>query len=187
MFGSRKANDDLRSQYRYLDLRRSDLSDNLRKRSQVAHIVRTVLNQQGVAASIPSVPGTPARHSFQISSRLKRPFFSSRPPKALANFLSQPEPPSPAGQKCPMCMSLSSSHSHNLLSNLSSSSCAPVPLTDTISSPGASGMKTVERIGSQSLLRLISRWHLSLGETPIWGRATRGALAATKFVTLSKI
>ncbi|KAH9999427.1 tRNA synthetases class II-domain-containing protein [Russula vinacea] len=40
------ANDDLRSQYRYLDLRRSDLSDNLRKRSQVAHIVRTVLNQQ---------------------------------------------------------------------------------------------------------------------------------------------
>ncbi|KAH9963187.1 tRNA synthetases class II-domain-containing protein [Russula dissimulans] len=40
------ANDDLRSQYRYLDLRRPELSDNLRKRSQVAHIVRTVLNQQ---------------------------------------------------------------------------------------------------------------------------------------------
>ncbi|KAF8505505.1 tRNA synthetases class II-domain-containing protein [Russula emetica] len=40
------ANDDLRSQYRYLDLRRPDLSDNLRRRSQVAHIVRTVLNQQ---------------------------------------------------------------------------------------------------------------------------------------------
>ncbi|KAI0254287.1 tRNA synthetases class II-domain-containing protein, partial [Lactifluus subvellereus] len=40
------ANDDLRSQYRYLDLRRPELSVNLRKRSQVAHIVRTVLNQQ---------------------------------------------------------------------------------------------------------------------------------------------
>ncbi|KAH9978060.1 tRNA synthetases class II-domain-containing protein [Lactifluus volemus] len=46
------ANDDLRSQYRYLDLRRPELSDNLRKRSQVAHIVHTVLSQQGVAPSI---------------------------------------------------------------------------------------------------------------------------------------
>lgn len=40
------ANDDLRSQYRHLDLRRPDLSNNLRRRSKVAHIVRTVLNQQ---------------------------------------------------------------------------------------------------------------------------------------------
>ncbi|KAI9510444.1 tRNA synthetases class II-domain-containing protein [Russula earlei] len=50
------ANDDLRSRYRYLDLRRPEMSDNIRKRSQVAHIVRTVLNQQGVAASIPPYP-----------------------------------------------------------------------------------------------------------------------------------
>jgi aspartyl-tRNA synthetase len=49
-----KANDDLRSQYRYLDLRRPELAENLRKRSQVASIVRAVLNQQGVAASAPS-------------------------------------------------------------------------------------------------------------------------------------
>ena len=49
-----QANEDLRSQYRYLDLRRPELSDNLRKRSKVAHIVRTVLNEQGVAASITS-------------------------------------------------------------------------------------------------------------------------------------
>ncbi|KAI0269253.1 tRNA synthetases class II-domain-containing protein [Gloeopeniophorella convolvens] len=40
------ANEDLRSQYRYLDLRRPQLSANLRKRSQVANIVRSVLSQQ---------------------------------------------------------------------------------------------------------------------------------------------
>ncbi|KAI0049589.1 hypothetical protein FA95DRAFT_1581649 [Auriscalpium vulgare] len=39
------ANEDLRTQYRYLDLRRSQLSANLRKRSKVAHIVRGVLNE----------------------------------------------------------------------------------------------------------------------------------------------
>jgi len=37
--------EDLRARYRYLDLRRSALSDNLRKRSQVAHIARTVLHE----------------------------------------------------------------------------------------------------------------------------------------------
>ncbi|TFY74593.1 hypothetical protein EWM64_g9418 [Hericium alpestre] len=37
------ANEELRAQYRYLDLRRSELSANLRKRSQVANVVRTVL------------------------------------------------------------------------------------------------------------------------------------------------
>ncbi|EIM88250.1 uncharacterized protein STEHIDRAFT_120456, partial [Stereum hirsutum FP-91666 SS1] len=40
------ANDDLRAQYRYLDLRRSELSGNLRKRSRVAHIVRSVLDDR---------------------------------------------------------------------------------------------------------------------------------------------
>ncbi|THH18550.1 hypothetical protein EW146_g2434 [Bondarzewia mesenterica] len=40
------ANEDLRMQYRYLDLRRSELSANLRKRSHVAHVVRTVLNER---------------------------------------------------------------------------------------------------------------------------------------------
>ncbi|KII95787.1 hypothetical protein PLICRDRAFT_34734 [Plicaturopsis crispa FD-325 SS-3] len=40
------ANDDLRARYRYLDLRRTVLSENLRKRSQVARVVRNVLDQR---------------------------------------------------------------------------------------------------------------------------------------------
>ncbi|KAF8803868.1 aspartyl-tRNA synthetase [Phlegmacium glaucopus] len=39
-------NDDLRARYRYLDLRRTALSDNIKKRSQVAHIVRSLLHDQ---------------------------------------------------------------------------------------------------------------------------------------------
>ncbi|CAA7260176.1 unnamed protein product [Cyclocybe aegerita] len=37
-------NEELRARYRYLDLRRSALSENIKKRSQVAHIVRNVLH-----------------------------------------------------------------------------------------------------------------------------------------------
>ncbi|KAH7916741.1 hypothetical protein BJ138DRAFT_1169052 [Hygrophoropsis aurantiaca] len=39
-------NEDLRARFRYLDLRRSALSDNLRKRSQVARVIRNVLHNQ---------------------------------------------------------------------------------------------------------------------------------------------
>ena len=44
-----QANEDLRLRYRYLDLRRPALSENIRKRSQVAHIVRTVLHDNGMS------------------------------------------------------------------------------------------------------------------------------------------
>ncbi|KAH9482616.1 Aspartate--tRNA ligase, mitochondrial [Psilocybe cubensis] len=37
-------NEELRARYRYLDLRRTVLSDNLKKRSQVTHIIRNVLH-----------------------------------------------------------------------------------------------------------------------------------------------
>ncbi|KAI0921502.1 hypothetical protein AcW1_004542 [Taiwanofungus camphoratus] len=40
------ANENLRLRYRYLDLRRSELSANLKKRSNVAHIVRTVFHEE---------------------------------------------------------------------------------------------------------------------------------------------
>ncbi|KDR83356.1 hypothetical protein GALMADRAFT_219189 [Galerina marginata CBS 339.88] len=39
-------NDELRARYRYLDLRRTALSDNIKKRSQVTHIIRNVLHDQ---------------------------------------------------------------------------------------------------------------------------------------------
>ncbi|KAF9534404.1 tRNA synthetases class II-domain-containing protein [Crepidotus variabilis] len=38
-------NEELRGRFRYLDLRRNTLSDNIKKRSQVAHIVRSVLHE----------------------------------------------------------------------------------------------------------------------------------------------
>ncbi|KAF8633685.1 hypothetical protein AX15_001293 [Amanita polypyramis BW_CC] len=41
------ANEDIRLRYRYLDLRRTSLSNNLKRRSQVTHIVRNVLHNQG--------------------------------------------------------------------------------------------------------------------------------------------
>ncbi|WVF66383.1 aspartate-tRNA ligase [Kwoniella sp. CBS 6097] len=41
------ANEDLRAQHRYLDLRRADLAENLKTRSKVAHIVRNYLYDNG--------------------------------------------------------------------------------------------------------------------------------------------
>ena len=39
--------EDLRAQYRYLDLRRDELANNIRKRSKIARVVRTVLEEHG--------------------------------------------------------------------------------------------------------------------------------------------
>ncbi|GFZ50650.1 hypothetical protein JCM24511_08408 [Saitozyma sp. JCM 24511] len=41
------ANEDLRAQHRYLDLRRADLAENLKIRSKVAHTIRNYLHDQG--------------------------------------------------------------------------------------------------------------------------------------------
>ncbi|WRT63567.1 aspartate-tRNA ligase [Kwoniella shivajii] len=40
------ANEDLRAQHRYLDLRRADLAENLKVRSKVAHIIRNYLHDK---------------------------------------------------------------------------------------------------------------------------------------------
>lgn len=47
MFFLFQANEDLRAQHRYLDLRRQDLANNLKTRSKVAHIIRNYLHDQG--------------------------------------------------------------------------------------------------------------------------------------------
>ncbi|KAJ6599291.1 hypothetical protein DFH09DRAFT_1243695 [Mycena vulgaris] len=49
------ANEDLRARFRYLDLRRTALSANLRNRSRVAQIVRNMLHEQGMTLRITEV------------------------------------------------------------------------------------------------------------------------------------
>lgn len=44
-----QANEDVRAQYRYLDLRRTDLADNIKLRSKVAHIFRNYLHDAGTS------------------------------------------------------------------------------------------------------------------------------------------
>lgn len=45
----------MRARYRYLDLRRTALTNNIKKRSQVAHIVRSLLHEQGMSLLISSL------------------------------------------------------------------------------------------------------------------------------------
>jgi aspartyl-tRNA synthetase len=47
LLSSPEANEDLRAQHRYLDLRRADLAENLKIRSKVAHTIRNYLHDQG--------------------------------------------------------------------------------------------------------------------------------------------
>ncbi|KAJ7937263.1 hypothetical protein B0H13DRAFT_2302978 [Mycena leptocephala] len=51
------ANEDLRARFRYLDLRRSALSANLKTRSRVAQIVRNILHEQGMPVHHCFIPG----------------------------------------------------------------------------------------------------------------------------------
>lgn len=46
-FRAHKANEDLRAENRFLDLRRKELAQNIRKRSKVAHIVRQYFHALG--------------------------------------------------------------------------------------------------------------------------------------------
>ena len=47
-----QANEDLRLRYRYLDLRRTELTSNLKKRSEVAYLVRNVLREEGMSLRV---------------------------------------------------------------------------------------------------------------------------------------
>lgn len=91
-----KANDDLRSQYRYLDLRRPELSDNLRKRSKVAHIVRSVLNQQDfLEVETPILlKSTPeGAREFLVPTRVTFPRVSDRAKVQEPLFFALPQSP----------------------------------------------------------------------------------------------
>lgn len=47
---SSQPSEEIRAQYRYLDLRRDELASNIRKRSKIARVVRTVLEDRGMAS-----------------------------------------------------------------------------------------------------------------------------------------
>lgn len=47
LISSSQPSEDIRAQYRYLDLRRDELASNIRKRSKIARVVRTVLEGHG--------------------------------------------------------------------------------------------------------------------------------------------
>jgi len=59
------ANEDLRARFRYLDLRRSALSANLRTRSRVAQIVRNILHEQGMTQLSPFISVLTAMQTLQ--------------------------------------------------------------------------------------------------------------------------
>jgi hypothetical protein len=46
-FPNAQANEDLRAQYRYLDLRREALARNIQKRARVTKLIRDYLDEQG--------------------------------------------------------------------------------------------------------------------------------------------
>src|ERR1700735_2706406 len=137
-----QANEDLRARYRYLDLRRSAMSDNLRKRSQVARIVRSVLYEQGAVFDW-------GVHSDILSScqtflKSKHPCFSNRLPRARENSLFPLE--LQGIWKARSLKNPNSTPYHRLPSNPNNYRCVQAELTSTSSWLGVSATKMVERI-----------------------------------------
>ena len=66
--------EDIRAQYRYLDLRRDELAINIRKRSKIARVVRTVLEEHGdvVIVLIADPTAINVDTGCQVSSKLRR-------------------------------------------------------------------------------------------------------------------
>ncbi|KAJ3485049.1 hypothetical protein NLI96_g5243 [Meripilus lineatus] len=88
------ANEDLRLRHRYLDLRRLVLVENLRKRSQVAHIIRTVLHDEGFTEVETPIllKSTPeGAREFLVPTRLTASSQDDKPPSPL--FYALPQSP----------------------------------------------------------------------------------------------
>ncbi|OSC99221.1 hypothetical protein PYCCODRAFT_1518230 [Trametes coccinea BRFM310] len=85
------ANEDLRLRYRYLDLRRTELTSNLKKRSEVAFLVRSTLHEQGFTeVETPMLlNSTPeGAREYLVPTRVKQ-SSSDTAPQALFYALSQ--------------------------------------------------------------------------------------------------
>ncbi|KAJ7781480.1 tRNA synthetases class II-domain-containing protein [Mycena metata] len=79
------ANEDLRARFRYLDLRRSALSANLRTRSKVAHAIRNILHEQGIYRRPSSfISGT---HSNADFTEVETPVLLRSSPEGAREFL----------------------------------------------------------------------------------------------------
>ncbi|KAH7887947.1 hypothetical protein F5I97DRAFT_2013398 [Phlebopus sp. FC_14] len=76
------ANEELRARFRYLDLRRTALSDNLKKRSQVSRIVRDTLHDDGfleVETPLLLKSSPEGAREFLVPSRVERKSRSDEP------------------------------------------------------------------------------------------------------------
>ncbi|KAJ7774320.1 tRNA synthetases class II-domain-containing protein [Mycena maculata] len=78
------ANEDLRARFRYLDLRRSALSANLRMRSRVAQIVRNILHEQGMTHTSPCIFYTKPNTDF---TEVETPVLLRSSPEGAREFL----------------------------------------------------------------------------------------------------
>ncbi|ORY31921.1 hypothetical protein BCR39DRAFT_524611 [Naematelia encephala] len=86
------ANEDLRAQYRYLDLRRTELSDNLKIRSKVMHITRCHLHDKGfteVETPILLNSSPEGAREFLVPTRVSTSSTSSSPPSPAFYALQQ--------------------------------------------------------------------------------------------------